>query len=101
MELRGLEVNQRVGQTALEVVKFLREHFEKIAIVSSSGHRMPDLSITTEIFPEHATIDDVILKTATLENVVLITDDVNMRLKARVLGVRVFESTTEMLRKAK
>lgn len=96
-ELSGISGNDNmVGSHALEALEYLRGAIfeKKFKIQTAKGSFLDSMANISESWdPKHTNADDVILDICRLhKNVCLITDDANLRVKCRTVGVMCLDS---------
>jgi rRNA-processing protein FCF1 len=99
-ELDGLCQNERLGASALEALQYLRSKVGKsFQLQTSRGTILSTLAFYSEEWSDKfSTADDVILDACRQHPAVcLITDDINLRLKARTVKVPVLDSIKKLL----
>ncbi|KAJ3345595.1 Smg-6, nonsense mediated mRNA decay factor [Kappamyces sp. JEL0680] len=99
-ELEGLRLNETsVGDMAAATLEFFGQHVGKLfQIQTSRGNLLSTLAFHSEEWDsKYSNADDVILSICTFhKNVCLVTDDINLRLKARTIKIPVLDSAKKL-----
>jgi rRNA-processing protein FCF1 len=99
-ELEGLSQDGNVGNRAADCLLYLRQNVSKtFQLQTLRGTIMPTMTFLSEDWnSSFSTADDVILEVCKFHaNVCLITNDINLRLKARTVNVPVLDSSRKLL----
>lgn len=94
MEIAGLQSNEKVQKEATQVFEYLNENIQSrlFSVQSHRGNMLHNLNHMTESWDGYNNADDVILSICRMHSkICLITDDINLRLKARTINVPVLK----------